>query len=85
MASAGTGTLHFDGGLVAPLSFVLAVVTWLVALALLIGNESRTALAAGSGVRRAGPSRRRRGGESEFPTPVVGIRGTGLARGEPVP
>ena len=38
VATAGTGTLHFDGGAVAPLSFALSVVAWLVALALLIGR-----------------------------------------------
>ena len=38
VATAGTGTLRFDGGLVAPLSFVLSLVTWLAALTLLIGD-----------------------------------------------
>ncbi len=38
VATAGSGTLRFDGGLVAPLSFVVSIVTWLVAVALLIGD-----------------------------------------------
>jgi GT2 family glycosyltransferase len=38
VATSGTGTLQFDGGLLAPLSFVLSLVTWLVAIALLLGD-----------------------------------------------
>ena len=38
VGTAGTGTLRFRGGLVAPLSFVVSVVTWLVAVALLVGE-----------------------------------------------
>jgi hypothetical protein len=39
VSMAGLATLHFEGGLVAALSFVLSIVTWLVALALLIGHN----------------------------------------------
>ena len=39
VAAAGPGSLRFDGGLLTPLSFVVSVVTWLVALALLIGDD----------------------------------------------
>jgi GT2 family glycosyltransferase len=38
VATAGSGALRFDGGLVAPLSFVVSIVTWLVAVALLVGD-----------------------------------------------
>jgi hypothetical protein len=38
VSTAGVSTLHFDGGLVAPLAFAVSIVTWLVALALLIGD-----------------------------------------------
>jgi len=38
VAASGTGTLRFDGGLLAPLSFVLSLVTWLIAIALLLGD-----------------------------------------------
>jgi hypothetical protein len=38
VAVSGTGTLRFDGGLLAPLSFVLSLVTWLIAIALLLGD-----------------------------------------------
>jgi GT2 family glycosyltransferase len=38
VTAAGPGTLRFDGGLVAPLSSVISIVTWLVAVALLIGD-----------------------------------------------
>ncbi len=79
----GVGTLRFDGGLVAPLSFVLSLVTWLVALALLVGDGAgrpwrrlrlpRPRLR-GSGHPDAGPP----GDEPDFPgagsdagTPVV--------------
>ena len=80
VVSAGEGTLHFDGGLVAPLSFVLAVVTWLVALALLIGNSlgrpwSRIR------VRRRPPA----DVSGEGDRPQVAESEDALARGEPVP
>ncbi len=39
VAGAGPGSLRFDGGLLTPLSFVVSVATWLVALALLIGDD----------------------------------------------
>jgi hypothetical protein len=38
VAASGTGTLRFDGGLLSPLSFVLSLVTWLIAVALLLGD-----------------------------------------------
>ncbi len=39
VTAAGPGTLRFDGGVVAPLSFVVSMVTWLAALVLLIGDR----------------------------------------------
>ncbi len=36
--AAGPGTLRFDGGVVAPLSLVVSIVTWLAVLVLLIGD-----------------------------------------------
>ncbi len=39
MASAGPGTLRFDGGWLAPLSFVVSVATWLAAMVLLIAED----------------------------------------------
>ncbi len=39
VTTAGAATLHFNGGVVAPLSFAASVATWLVALVLLIGRN----------------------------------------------
>jgi GT2 family glycosyltransferase len=38
VVASGPATLRFDGGLVAPLSFAVSIVTWLAALALLLGD-----------------------------------------------
>ena len=80
VVTAGVGTLHFDGGLVAPLAFAVSIVTWLVALALLIGNRL------GRPWRRVRIRRRR-------PADVGGAEGRvrspesedAMPRGEPVP
>ncbi len=80
VVTAGVGSLHFDGGLVAPLSFAASVVTWLLALVLLIGNSL------GRPWARIRIRRRRTadvGGEAD-PAPTAGSEGT-LTRGEPVP
>ncbi len=39
VTTAGAATLHFDGGVVAPLSFAVSVLTWLVVLVLLVGRN----------------------------------------------
>jgi hypothetical protein len=80
VATAGAGTLHFDGGLVAPLSFAVSIVTWLVALALLIGNNL------GGPWNRVRIRRRRlaNAGRASGPAPLADVEGT-LPEGEPVP
>ena len=80
VSTAGVGTLHFDGGPVAPLSFAVSIVTWLVALALLIGHNLGRPW---SGVR----TRRRRpadvGGDGN-PAPVADAEEV-QPQGDPVP
>jgi hypothetical protein len=79
VATAGVGTLHFNGGVVAPLSFAVSIVTWLVVLVLLIGQDL------GRPWRRVRIRRRRPtdvGGEGN-PGPPVEIE-EAVPQGEPV-
>ena len=82
VTAAGPGTLRFDGGVVAPLSFVISIVTWLAALVLLIGDGGgrpwnrlrlrRPRLRPGTGDRPSGDPEDGPGSDADLGTPVGG-------------